>query len=276
MLGWSSYLAIGAFRMWSLWKSEDMGSLKPMLSAISIKYFLKIFATLIESVTISSLSQSMIFPLLWFLLVKNGLIVGQKLWFFGPPSHRYLKYLRCDDNLNLTHLFLNILYFSWFSAVGNLLLIFRALLRSCYNFLSWEFINGTPLWRIVRRLVGAWLSMILYKCWIKALVHTLTSFKPYGTAFDSTYRSDMNGSSWKFFKVNKWWVVLHCLYSSHELAKPMKIVVNKIDIWPTRYYVSTPVKFPSATVIHCMIHYHITIKLREQASHRVEGWKWCL
>ena len=78
---------------------------------------------------ISSLLQSMIFPVLWFLLVKNGLIVGQKFRFFGPPSHRSLKYLRCEDNLNWAHVFLNILY-----------LIFHALLRSCCNFLSFRYI----------------------------------------------------------------------------------------------------------------------------------------
>ena len=48
--------------------------------------------------------------------------MGQKCWFFGPPSHLSAKYSRCDFNFAFTHLLRNTLYRSKFSGHGCLVL----------------------------------------------------------------------------------------------------------------------------------------------------------
>ena len=59
---------------------------------------------------------------------------------------------------------------------------------------------------------------------IAALVHTLTTFKPCGTAFDSIYRSDMNGSSWKFV-IDRYWMTFGILRGTCNL------VITLMKLW---------------------------------------------
>ena len=77
----------------------------PMPSAMLTKYVLNISATAIGSLTRQSFSRKNILFLFLHLVLKNGFTVFQKDWFFGPPSHRSLKYIRCDNLRVFSHLF---------------------------------------------------------------------------------------------------------------------------------------------------------------------------
>ena len=115
------------------------GVIKPDSISYSSKIFIKIFATSFEWLMISSFSHIIMSLLDLHLLFKNGLIVGHKCWLFGPPSQRSSKYLRCDDSLNLTHLFRIRLKFSGF---GFLFSRFRIILRWYCSLRNSAFIYG--------------------------------------------------------------------------------------------------------------------------------------
>ena len=66
----------------SLSKFSGIGSLNPMPSAISLKYLLNILATVSGSLIIESFSHSIKSILVLCLELRNGLMVGQKCWFF--------------------------------------------------------------------------------------------------------------------------------------------------------------------------------------------------
>ena len=92
MLGWLSYLLIMDNSISSESKFSGIGSFNPIPSAISLKYLLNILATDSDSVTIKSFSPNSISILALCFGLMNGLMVAQKCWFFGPPSHRSVKF----------------------------------------------------------------------------------------------------------------------------------------------------------------------------------------
>ena len=98
ILGWLTYLAIIALSTSSFSQPDGIGSSNPISSAMAVKYSLKIFATSFGWRIILSFSHKIISLIDLPLLFTNGLIVGQKCWFLGPPSQRCSKYLRYDES----------------------------------------------------------------------------------------------------------------------------------------------------------------------------------
>ena len=140
MLGWSSCCAIIDFRAWSTWKSKVVRSsyLHNGISCLYIESAPRFRAwrrgclvTCCQRIAKPGNKTSVLTwlnPSLedirntdWIGNVAKHdisivlILIGQKAFKNGSKTFLILV---CKDNFNVTHLFLNILYFSWFSAIG--------------------------------------------------------------------------------------------------------------------------------------------------------------